>query len=179
MTESAASLFRKLPSVRALSRPAQARALALMQERRLVAGERLFSEGEPAEHLFLVLAGGLLVTAAPADGELLPLGKVHAGEVIGEMGMLDFSSRSATVVGEQPAVLLSIDRPTYERLVAEGDELAFWIIEATAQGLARRIGTMTERIVAAALDPGATRSLPAEPRRQRRGWLAALLARRG
>jgi hypothetical protein len=59
------------------------------------AGEILFSEGDPSDHVLRIASGTVQVRRA-LDGESILLGTVGAGEFLGEMGVLEDEPRSAT-----------------------------------------------------------------------------------
>ena len=71
----------------------------------LRSGQRLFSEGEAAEHLYVVATGRLRVMI----GERLA-GLVGALEPIGEIGMLSGERRTATIEAIRDAQLIQIRR---------------------------------------------------------------------
>jgi CRP-like cAMP-binding protein len=125
--------------------------------------------------MYIVLSGSLMVSAPTAGRDDLPLGRVTANEVIGEMGLLEGAPRAATARCEQEALLLAVDRPTWDGLIARDDVLAHWLLERCAEGLARRIQAMMDRIAAAAHDPDSLHSLPAAAPRREIGWLAWIL----
>jgi CRP-like cAMP-binding protein len=175
MPSTAATLLRRLPAAASLSRHESARLARQARERDLAPEEILFRQGDPAEHMYLVLAGSLLVRAVLPGGEELTLGRVFPGDVVGEMGLLECSPRSGTLVCEREAVLLVIDRVTWNAMLAEDDAIASWLLERCAEGLARRIGAVMERIVAASQDPTLLRQLPEAPQPRRRGLMAWLL----
>ena len=63
----------------------------LMQEMDVVnlnSGDILFHEGDPGEHLYVVVEGDLEILLAPDTDNELILNMVHAGEYIGEMSLL-------------------------------------------------------------------------------------------
>lgn len=72
----------------------------------LNSGERLFAEGEPAEHLYIVATGRLRVTI----GDSYLAGYVGALEPIGEVGMLSGETRTATIHAIRDSVLIQIRR---------------------------------------------------------------------
>src|SRR5262245_51635117 len=59
-------------------------------------GQILFREGDPADGVFRLLSGTVEV-ARELDGDPILLGVVGAGQFIGEMGVVENRSRSATV----------------------------------------------------------------------------------
>jgi NTE family protein len=71
----------------------------------LSSGERLFTEGDAAEHLYIVATGRLRVTI----GDTLA-GYVGALEPIGEIGLLSGERRGATIEAIRDTLLLQIRR---------------------------------------------------------------------
>ncbi|GAA2636756.1 Crp/Fnr family transcriptional regulator [Paractinoplanes durhamensis] len=59
--------------------------------------EKLFCEGDPSDHIAILLAGIVKITASTANGREALLGLRGAGEVVGEIAALYGSPRSATV----------------------------------------------------------------------------------
>ena len=59
--------------------------------------ETLFSQGEPSDHIAILLAGIVKITASTANGREALLGLRGAGEIVGEFAALYHSPRSATV----------------------------------------------------------------------------------
>ena len=171
MPVSARSLLDRLPAARAPPRTERGRALRLLAVEHLRAGERIYDQDEPPEQMALVLSGSLLVSAQMSDGSTLPLGRVRPGEVIGEMGLLDHAPRSARVTCEVDSVLLVLDRDSYGRLLEEGDPVLIWLLELAARGMAKRIGAMSERIAAVAMDAEQLERFPVSSHdRPRRLW---------
>jgi CRP-like cAMP-binding protein len=77
----------------------------LSSYRMLAPDERLFEQGSFGDALFVVVDGLLRIEQ---HGQLLArLGK---GETVGEMAVLDWQPRSASVVAEQASTLLRVER---------------------------------------------------------------------
>lgn len=72
-------------------------------------GTALVREGEPDTHVVVLLTGRVKVSMTDEDGRVVQLATRTAGDVVGELGMLDGSPRSATAtaVGEVVGVVLS------------------------------------------------------------------------
>ena len=79
-------------------------------------GERLIEEGAPGDALFIVLSGELEVTKRDGEREIV-LATRGAGQVIGEMSILDAAPRTASVRAVRQAELLQIDAATFRRLI--------------------------------------------------------------
>jgi CRP-like cAMP-binding protein len=59
--------------------------------------ETLFSEGEPSDHIAILLTGVVKITASTMNGREALLGLRGAGEIVGEFAVLSGSPRSANV----------------------------------------------------------------------------------
>jgi CRP-like cAMP-binding protein len=86
----AVSAFRDLPEGSLF------RLLAAAARREFEAGEALVTQGEPSEHADLILEGEMLVTSDSAHGAI-PISRLSAPCLVGEMGALAQLDRTATV----------------------------------------------------------------------------------
>ena len=100
--------------------------------RRLSAGERLFSAGEPGDQMFLVLEGKVDVVVA---GRVLETVGLHG--VVGEMALIDAAPRSANVVVSQSGEAAVINRETFFDLVREDPSFALYVMRIMAKRLRR------------------------------------------
>jgi len=78
--------------------------------RKLAAGDTLFQVGEPGESLYVVRSGEVELFIKDTAGQRIPLAIVGAGEVFGELALLDRSPRTATAVALADTELLELDR---------------------------------------------------------------------
>lgn len=62
-------------------------------------GDFFFHEGDAAESLFVLDSGTVLIQRL-RDGEPVELGRLAAGDCFGEMSLIDFQPRSASVMAE-------------------------------------------------------------------------------
>jgi CRP-like cAMP-binding protein len=89
----------------------------LLQEVDLAGGETLFRQGDPGHSLYIVAEGQLRIHSAQRT-----LAYANAGEVIGEMALLEGDPRSASVTAIRPTLLLRLDQqPFFELLAAQPD----------------------------------------------------------
>src|SRR5918994_114786 len=81
----------------------------------------LFRQGDPSDFAILILSGSADVLREAGDDAIL-LGTVHAGEFVGEMGVLEGRARSATVRAAESVEAEMIERQAFlERVSAESD----------------------------------------------------------
>lgn len=76
------------------------------------AGKILARQGTPGLEFLLILEGNARVER---DGKLLA--RLAAGDCFGEMSLIDYKLRSATVLAETPVVLLVIHTRSFHRLL--------------------------------------------------------------
>ncbi len=100
--------------------------------RRLSAGERLFSAGEPGDQMFLVLEGKVDVVVS---GRVLETVGLHG--IVGEMALIDAAPRSANVVVSQSGEAAVINRETFFDLVREDPSFALYVMRIMAKRLRR------------------------------------------
>jgi CRP/FNR family cyclic AMP-dependent transcriptional regulator len=82
-----------------------------------------------------------------ADGKEVILSLIGPGEFFGEMGLIDDSPRSASVVTIEPCELLSITKRDFKRCLAENFDMAM----AVMRGLVRRLREADRKIGSLAL----------------------------
>lgn len=90
-------------------------------------GEILFRRGDPGESLYFVVSGSLWAVGTDQDGLEVPIAELGTGEVVGEMGLLSGSPRSAGVVAARPATLVRLSSTTFEMLSQEHPRLMLGI----------------------------------------------------
>lgn len=141
-------------------------------------GQVLFSQGDVVDEMFLILKGTLEVTAKAESGDPVILDRIRAGELLGEMGVLDDAPRSATATALTPVEALCLPRQRYLTLARDGHSLAAWLLDVTAESLARRIARMIERVADARFDPGIMEQVPDDPKARAQHWWQTFLPKR-
>jgi CRP/FNR family cyclic AMP-dependent transcriptional regulator len=84
--------------------------VARAQLRSFNAGETIFLMGALHDSMFAVLSGEVRISMPSADGKEVVLAIVHAGEVFGEIAMLDGKPRSADATALTACNLAVLDR---------------------------------------------------------------------
>ena len=126
----------------------QLRLLVPVFSRRSAArGSMIMAAGDPTDSLYIVLSGRLKVMMSDADGKEVILNILGPGEFFGEMGLIDDSPRSASVVAIEPCELLSISKRDFKRCLGENFEMTM----ALMRGLVRRLRDADRKIGSLAL----------------------------
>ncbi len=105
--------------------------------RRLGPGETLFQAGTPGESLYIVRSGEIELFVKDNAGQKIVLTIARAGEIFGELALLDRGPRTATAIALADTELLELDR---EDLL-----LLFQKTPAAALRLLAGMGTMTRK----------------------------------
>lgn len=85
---------------------------------RLERGERILYEDSPADHVYLVCAGQLKITASSADGKLLILRLARPGDVLGLAAALHGSRHKVAAEALEPCEVKSVPREEFLRLAS-------------------------------------------------------------
>lgn len=98
-------------------------------------GEILFREGDPGEHMYVVVSGELEILMAPDTTNELILNIIHAGEYLGEMSLVTGAPRTASVRARGDIVLLSISRTQLMDLLQRHPHLASTMVNVLSRRL--------------------------------------------
>ena len=105
--------------------------------REVKTGQRFIRQGEPGETCFVVQRGTCTVRVEKS-GQLHTVGRIGAGEIVGEMAILTGEPRSAHVDADSAMQLWSLERAQFERLAAIHPELRIFLTEILADRLSTR-----------------------------------------
>ncbi|PTY38310.1 patatin [Saccharospirillum sp. MSK14-1] len=87
-------------------------------------GERLMTQGDLGDALYLTISGRLRVYVNNEQGITRPVQELGRGEVIGEMSLYTGQPRSATVVALRDSVLVRLDQAHFEELLGSSLHLS-------------------------------------------------------
>ena len=82
----------------------------------LPGGATLFETGEPSDSMYVVLSGCLGVFGSADGGAARIIGRVVAGDTVGEMGLISGRPRSASVVALRDTELARLSREAFDRV---------------------------------------------------------------
>jgi CRP-like cAMP-binding protein len=141
-TQHAAALLSRSTLFGALSR-AEIERLAASPRVRVKKGEELFAAGAPANAVYLILSGEVSLEIADADGRSISVSTARAGDVMGELAVLDGKPRSVAARASADAVLLSLSAPAFLTLVRAHPDFAMAIIRDLAAKVRRTNGQVS------------------------------------
>jgi CRP-like cAMP-binding protein len=91
-------------------------------------GDVVCRQGEPGNCMYVIQQGEVEVVL-DREGVETSLGRLRAGDIVGEMAIFDRQPRSATVRAAGRARLLTLDKRAFLRQVSEDPSLAFRILK--------------------------------------------------
>lgn len=100
-------------------------------------GETLYRQGDVAHDLHIVASGTLRVVATDARGRSAAIAEIRRGQTVGEMAILEGTTRTATVFAVRDCVLLRLDRSRLEQVVESHPRLVLNISRLMSSRLRR------------------------------------------
>jgi len=103
----------------------------------VTSGQTLFAAGDPGESLFVVLSGEVELFIRDNTGQKIILTKAIAGDLFGELALLDNGARTATAMTLADGKLLELDRDDLLLLFQRHPESAIRMLAAVT-GMMRK-----------------------------------------
>jgi len=92
-------------------------------------GATIFSKGDPGNSLFAVISGTVKISISSADGRNAILNLIGAGEIFGEVAVLDGQARTADAIANTNCEIFVVDRREFLPFVRSQPVLAMKFIE--------------------------------------------------
>lgn len=109
----------------------------VIDEMTLPQGHTLFQAGDPGDSLFIVQSGEIELFIKDTAGQKIVLTTAEAGDMFGELAMLDTGPRTATAVALADTEVLVLDRDDLVLLFQRKPEAALHMLAALS-GLTRK-----------------------------------------
>lgn len=98
----------------------------------------IFEQGEPAHHLYLILAGKVIIRYKPYDGPPIILTRLSKGDVFGWSAVIGSPKYTSSIVSEDALRAIRVHRKELWNLVEEHPETGRTIIDRLAQMVSPR-----------------------------------------
>jgi len=110
------------------------------------AEEIIFEHGSIGDKLYLILEGRVRIgRTVPGMGEEA-LAVLDAGDVFGEMALLDEAPRSADARAQEPCVLLSLNKEKFEDVLFLHKDLAYEVLWNVIRTMTRRLRATNDKL---------------------------------
>jgi len=87
-------------------------------------GDVFCQQGAPSKQLFVLVSGSVRILRKDNQNKDREIATIHAPCIIGEMGLVDRSTRSATCMAHEDCTALAIDQRTFDTLMNEDSAAA-------------------------------------------------------
>lgn len=136
--------------------------LRLLRPVQLSAGQVLFKEGEPGKAMWVLGKGTEVSISSSAGGQRknVVVAYAKAGDVIGEMALVDDGARSGTAVVTQEGMAHEIDALEFHALRDSFQPAAFKVLRQICIDLCKRLRATSERVVPSSVTPLPKAPLP-------------------
>jgi CRP-like cAMP-binding protein len=115
--------------------PARLKLLAFTSERvNFAEGQKFFQQGDAADAAYVVLQGKADVTIDSPGGDI-KVAELGQNAIVGEMGILSDSPRSATIVAAAPTTALRIDKRVFLELLTQFPQMSIAVMRELASRL--------------------------------------------
>jgi signal transduction histidine kinase len=120
-----------------------------ISELRFAAGEVIFHEGADGDSMFLIWSGRVATVKGDLESPVI-LAYRTAGEIFGEMALLENQPRSASIIALEDTRLLELSRSRFEQLLSEQPAISRSIMEVLSARLRhmttiRHTGELSEK----------------------------------
>lgn len=141
-TGSTEDLLARVPLFAELNQRSLRRLAKLCIPRSYSEGTEIITEGSTGLGMFLITAGRVEIFKSDEDSTI-PLAVMKAGDILGEMALVDDRPRSASAVALEPTRCLLITRDSFHTLRMRDPEIA-WCVVPT---LATRLRALQTRVI--------------------------------
>lgn len=93
----------------------------------------LVSQGEPGVGLFIVVSGRVKIVVLGDNGREITLSVLRAGEVFGEVPLLDHSPSTATVIAQSDAQVVCLSREAFKEHLQANPRTALNLLDEMAR----------------------------------------------
>lgn len=119
------------------------RLLAYLRFARFPAKAVLFRKGDPGSNMMVVVRGRAKVCTHSEDGKELVLNLINAGDVVGEIALLDGAPRTADAVTLEPCEMLVLERRDFVPFLKRHPDACLKLIGVLCERI-RRTSQMLE-----------------------------------
>jgi serine/threonine protein phosphatase PrpC/CRP-like cAMP-binding protein len=147
----------KMPLFRYVSYQELVRILNITNVRTYQPQDKVVSEGEDGDELFVVLTGRLRIHVGGAD-----VAELGPGQHFGEMALIDQAPRSASASALEESRVLTIRRRDFFDLVRKDHDVAVKLLWSFLGSLAQRLRTTSHELSDARTELRATKALLAQ-----------------
>lgn len=142
--EMSLEILKKIPVFSNIEQENLERLQERLVRRRYKKGQVLFHMGDEGGSLYILQKGRVKVTIPTAIGDEVILAILSAGEIIGEMSLIDCNPRSATVQAMEETEVICLFREDFLNLLRERFEIVLNLLEILVKRLRKTDESLAE-----------------------------------
>ena len=142
-----ALLLRSVPLLSVLPESQIALLTSIVSRRSITRAATVIAAGDPTDSLYIIVSGRMKVMMSDDEGREVILSILGPNEYFGEMGLLDDSPRSASVVSLESCEVLVLPKRDFKNVLDDNTEMA----SALLRGLVKRLREADQKIGSLAL----------------------------
>ena len=135
-------LLKKVPLFSDLTAQEIKLVVASGSRRKFQAKNLIFQEGDPGDHLIIILTGKVKILLSGKDGQDFILSIFGPGEFFGEMAILESAPRSASAFTVQPCEFFLLGQNDFTTLLQKNPRIAIKVLK----NLSQRLRKTTEQV---------------------------------
>lgn len=112
------------------------------------AGREVIGQDEQGDYMLVVLEGSLSVDRVHPWGSRARLAEAHAGDMLGEMSLLDAGARFSSCMTLSPCSLAVIDAQRLDEMLAQEPRLGLALLASLSRRLSLRLRQVSARLSA-------------------------------
>jgi len=125
---------------------------------RYPAGREIFAKGSPGQSLMAVLRGSIKISSLSNEGKEIVFGIINAGEIFGEIAVLDGEERSADATAMTDCELLVLNRRDFLPVLQNRADLCMILLRILCRRL-RQTSAQVEDVMFRDLDSRVAKAL--------------------
>jgi len=140
-------LLRNVPLFATLPENQLAALTSVVSRKSFPRGTLIMAAGDATDSLYVVISGRLKVMVSDDEGREVIFAMLGPNEYFGEMGLIDDSTRSASVITLEPCELLVLSKRDFRKCLSDNFETAMTVM----RGLVKRLREADRKIGSLAL----------------------------
>jgi CRP-like cAMP-binding protein len=126
-------IFRRLELFSCLSDKELFEIFEEMGEAQYFSGQKIITEGDPPDFIFIIKEGEVSITKKKFLFKTVELGRLHPGDIFGEIAMLSYAPRAATCTATKDTVCFLMFKSTFHYMLKYYPEFKKHVEDLSAQ----------------------------------------------
>ena len=98
-------------------------------------GQIIFNEGDEGDKLYFLIEGSVDILKQTSAGTNRKIFTIYPLSSFGEMAMIDYSNRSASVLAKSDVTTFSLSRNNFEKIISDHPAIAINILKCTTRAI--------------------------------------------